>query len=121
MTNWALIDTGAKVVAKYRGKLTDGVLVAVCGGREKGKLRINLDGDKAQYREIAKKDVTIAPTESAKADEPMPKVARPAHPLPAGPDWKKKYDRAVKKMRDFHAASDGHITKEELGRAISDL
>jgi hypothetical protein len=36
-------------------------------------------------------------------------------------DWRLKYARAVTKMKDFHARCDGHITKEELGRAISDL
>jgi hypothetical protein len=35
--------------------------------------------------------------------------------------WRKWYGRACAKMREFHARCDGHITKEELSRAISDL
>jgi molecular chaperone GrpE (heat shock protein) len=35
--------------------------------------------------------------------------------------WRKWYGRACAKMRYFHARCDGHITREELGRAIADL
>jgi len=60
-TKWEDIEIGRKVVVKDDKEYVDGVLLAVCGGKDKGKLRINIEGDEAQYREIPTKDVALIP------------------------------------------------------------
>jgi len=60
MIDWSKIDEGTHIVAKYKGNVTYGIFIALCGGKDKGKLRVNLDGDTAQYREVKQADVDLA-------------------------------------------------------------
>lgn len=66
-TKWDEVEVGSKVVVKDGKDHKEGVLVAVCGGKDKGKLRINIDGDDAQYREIEEKEVALVPETGFKA------------------------------------------------------
>jgi len=57
--DWKEINEGTQVIAKYKGEVVYGIFVAIAGGKDKGKLRINLDGDTAQYREVKIADVDL--------------------------------------------------------------
>lgn len=66
-TKWDEVAVGHKVLVKDGKETLNGVLLAVCGGEDKGKLRVNIEGDEAQYREIEAKNVALVPETTFKA------------------------------------------------------
>lgn len=66
---WARVPPGTPVLATWADKDWTGTLVGVCGGKETGKLRIALDGDEKQYREVPAEDVGLAPGTMADEEE----------------------------------------------------
>lgn len=53
------IDIGSRVTTLYKNKKHTGVVVSIAGKSEKGKIRVNLDNDDAQYRELKEENVEI--------------------------------------------------------------
>jgi hypothetical protein len=57
--DWNEVDEGTRVIATYYRQQRKGIFLAKCGGSDTGKLRINLDDDDADYREITEKNVVL--------------------------------------------------------------
>lgn len=74
--DWAKVEEGTRVVIKREdGQIEEGVFLHVCGGREKGKIRVCIDGDSAKYREIHAAEARLP--DAAPANAPGRKAPSP--------------------------------------------
>ena len=62
-TDWSQVTIGAAVVAKYAGAERGGTFAG--RSREAGKLRVKVDGDNKDFRELPINDVMLRSTEMA--------------------------------------------------------
>jgi hypothetical protein len=56
---WETIKKGAQVSTFLDGQARSGTFLAVCGSKNPGTLRIKIDGDSENFREIAESEVKL--------------------------------------------------------------
>lgn len=120
-TNWKKVEPGASVIVVFDGEERLGKFLHVGSGRDKGKLRIALDGDDAKYREIPIKNVKLAPLPEEKTPAAEPVVTEVKVERVEPPKEVSEADKVKQKVRDFVAGCDQHVTKEELQRFAGGL
>ena len=69
------VEAGSVVAAVFKGKSHKGMFLHWAGGVEKGKARVELEGDTAKYREIPAADISLIPVKKAAKVEPEEKVS----------------------------------------------